>query len=220
MAGRPRVADPWSDRAGRRRHHAGHRAPRAPAAALQRVAGAGARPTSLVVDTALGLRPLRGSSSASSTAPLLAVATHAHGDHVGGLHEFDRRAVHAAEADAVAEAGLDDARHRLLRPRRSPAPTSTPATTSPTLLVDAAPGRRASTRRVVEIAPAPATRVLHDGDVIDLGDRRFEVLHLPGPLAGQHRAVGGRHRRAVLRRRGLRRAAARRARRLRHRRPT
>ena len=34
------------------------------------------------------------------------------------------------------------------------------------------------------IAPAAATRVLHDGDAIDLGDRRFEVLHLPGHSPG------------------------------------
>jgi glyoxylase-like metal-dependent hydrolase (beta-lactamase superfamily II) len=35
-------------------------------------------------------------------------------------------------------------------------------------------------------APTPcrATRALHDGDVIDLGDRRFEVLALPGHSPG------------------------------------
>ena len=61
---------------------------------------------SMVVDTALGLRPLRGLVEQHLDGPLLAVATHAHGDHVGGFHEFDRRAVHEAEADVVAEAGL------------------------------------------------------------------------------------------------------------------
>ena len=50
--------------------------------------------------------------------PLLAVATHAHGDHVGGFHEFDQRAIHEAEADVVAEAGLTTLRHRLLPGRR------------------------------------------------------------------------------------------------------
>lgn len=34
------------------------------------------------------------------------------------------------------------------------------------------------------IRPAPATRLLHDGDVIDLGDRQFEVLHTPGHSPG------------------------------------
>ena len=32
--------------------------------------------------------------------------------------------------------------------------------------------------------PAPATRLIAEGDVIDLGDRHFEVLHLPGHSPG------------------------------------
>src|SRR5580658_2458745 len=32
--------------------------------------------------------------------------------------------------------------------------------------------------------PAPATRLVQEGDVIDLGDRVFEVLHLPGHSPG------------------------------------
>ena len=31
---------------------------------------------------------------------------------------------------------------------------------------------------------APATRLLEDGDVIDLGDRQFEVIHTPGHSPG------------------------------------
>lgn len=31
---------------------------------------------------------------------------------------------------------------------------------------------------------APATRILADGDVIDLGDRHFEVIHTPGHSPG------------------------------------
>ncbi len=37
---------------------------------------------------------------------------------------------------------------------------------------------------VGEIAPAPPTRLLDDGDVVDCGDRSFEVLHLPGHSPG------------------------------------
>jgi glyoxylase-like metal-dependent hydrolase (beta-lactamase superfamily II) len=35
-----------------------------------------------------------------------------------------------------------------------------------------------------EVAPAAATRVLEAGDVIDLGDRHFEVIHTPGHSPG------------------------------------
>jgi glyoxylase-like metal-dependent hydrolase (beta-lactamase superfamily II) len=38
--------------------------------------------------------------------------------------------------------------------------------------------------RAYEIRPAPATTLLADADVIDIGDRRFEVLHLPGHSPG------------------------------------
>jgi len=36
----------------------------------------------------------------------------------------------------------------------------------------------------MERAPAAPTRVLGAGDVIDLGDRAFEVLYLPGHSPG------------------------------------
>ena len=34
------------------------------------------------------------------------------------------------------------------------------------------------------VKKAPATRILEDGDVIDLGDRHFEVIHTPGHSPG------------------------------------
>jgi glyoxylase-like metal-dependent hydrolase (beta-lactamase superfamily II) len=137
---------------------------------------------SLVVDTALGLRPLRGIAEAELDGPLLAVATHAHGDHVGGLHEFDERAVHRDEADVVATAGVT-----TLTSGYFPAAVTDPYLDAgyeiPALLVDAAPVGDFDPG-VVGIAPAPATRVLVEGDVLDLGDRAFEVLHLPGHSPG------------------------------------
>ena len=37
---------------------------------------------------------------------------------------------------------------------------------------------------MIDRPAAPATRLLADGDVVDLGDRAFEVLHLPGHSPG------------------------------------
>jgi glyoxylase-like metal-dependent hydrolase (beta-lactamase superfamily II) len=137
---------------------------------------------SMVVDTALGLRPLRGLVEQHLDGPLLAVATHAHGDHVGGFHEFDRRAVHEAEADVVAEAGLTTLVTGSFPPTVT-GPYLDDGYDMPELLIDAAPTAGFDPSAVV-IAPAAATRVLHDLDVVDLGDRRFEVLHLPGHSPG------------------------------------
>ena len=85
------------------------------------------RTVDLVVDTSLGLRPLRHLVEHDLAHELLAVATHVHGDHVGGMHEFDQRAIHAAEADELAA----PARSRSTPPSSglgSSAPTEPPAT--------------------------------------------------------------------------------------------
>lgn len=135
----------------------------------------------LVIDTAMGIRPLRPFVERELDGALLAVATHSHPDHVGGLHEFDRRAIHADEAEVVAAGALasvetmhygadsvgvyEAAGHRFGR-----------------YLVDAQPAGGLAT--VFEIAAAEATQLLVDGDVIDLGGRRLEVLHLPGHSPG------------------------------------
>ena len=140
------------------------------------------RDTDLVIDTSLGLAPLRHLVTRELARGLLAVATHAHTDHVGGLYEFAQRAVHRAEA------------HELTEPLTSYLDTSTyPETVLgpyrdagydiPALMVDAVPpGGLAATELTTDAAPA--TRLLDDGDVVDLGDRSFEVLHLPGHSPG------------------------------------
>jgi glyoxylase-like metal-dependent hydrolase (beta-lactamase superfamily II) len=38
--------------------------------------------------------------------------------------------------------------------------------------------------RIFSRPPAPATRTVEEGEVVDLGDRVFEVLHLPGHSPG------------------------------------
>src|SRR6478609_5636972 len=93
---------------------------------------------SMVVDTALGLRPLRGLAEQHLDGPLLAVATHAHGDHVGGFHEFDRRAVHEAEAQVVAEPGITTLVTSYFPPTVT-GPYLDDGYDMPELLVDAAP---------------------------------------------------------------------------------
>jgi len=140
------------------------------------------RDTDLVIDTSLGIRPLRHLVERELAGGLLAVATHAHADHVGGLHEFDERAIHVQEADVVAATGLAVLDATLFA-ETVVGPYRDGGYDIPDLLVDAAPTGGIAAA-VYAVAAAPATRLLHDGDVVDLGDRAFEVLHLPGHSPG------------------------------------
>jgi glyoxylase-like metal-dependent hydrolase (beta-lactamase superfamily II) len=122
----------------------------------------------MLVDTGLGVVPLRTHVALLTERPLEAVASHTHFDHIGGHHEFACRACHAAEAAIL--------RH----PTRA-------ATWADRYVADGIferlpPAPYRSDRYC--IASAPATRLLWDGDVIDLGDRKFAVIHTPGHSPG------------------------------------
>ncbi len=136
------------------------------------------RARNLLVDTGMGIASLLRGAPDLFASVTLAVATHSHLDHVGGLHEFDHRQIHRDEAAALArppewgglarehyDAGLAayfDAVGYPLAPlllTAIPYAGFDPVTFLPT--------------------PCAATRQLQEGDVIDLGDRAFEVLHLP-----------------------------------------
>jgi glyoxylase-like metal-dependent hydrolase (beta-lactamase superfamily II) len=56
------------------------------------------RDRDLLVDTGFGVASLHAAARHTFNKPLSAVATHAHVDHVGSLHEFPERIIHRAEA--------------------------------------------------------------------------------------------------------------------------
>jgi glyoxylase-like metal-dependent hydrolase (beta-lactamase superfamily II) len=137
----------------------------------------------MVVDSGLGIASLREAAAKVFENPVIAVASHTHYDHTGGFHEFEERLVHPAEAEELANpkgfAGLmaeqlDDGLVEAIEGA---------GIAIPDCLIDALPGPDydPATYRVL---PAPATRLIEEGDVIDTGSRRFEVLHLPGHSPG------------------------------------
>lgn len=63
----------------------------------------------LLVDTGLGVASLRQHLAELIDKPLLAIASHIHFDHAGGIHEFQDIAIHAAEADALRRGDADAA---------------------------------------------------------------------------------------------------------------
>lgn len=123
----------------------------------------------LVIDTGMGLAPLMPQLDLKPGKPLLAVATHIHLDHVGSLHEFSDRAGPRQEA-ALFDTMPEEATYAYMFRELADAVSAAPAS-----------GWDIASYR---IAPAPLTRVLDEGDIVDLGSRRFRVLHLPGHSPG------------------------------------
>ncbi|UTW08479.1 MBL fold metallo-hydrolase [Pseudomonas benzenivorans] len=122
----------------------------------------------LLIDSGSGLVSLREQLPWLTERPLLAVASHTHFDHIAGHHEFPERLVHPAEADILA------------------APTA-----ASTLAADCVGDAMFEAHpdcplcyAEYRVKAAPATRLIEEGDVLDLGDRVLEVLHTPGHSPG------------------------------------
>lgn len=125
------------------------------------------RDADLVIDSGLGVAPLRPFLADISAAPIL-VASHGHYDHLGGNWEFDARFAHAAEAEILAT----PTRENTLGAR---------------FLHDADFAELPFEGfKVQDWRPraAPATRILSDGEILDLGDRKLKVIHAPGHSPG------------------------------------
>ncbi|MCW2308425.1 MBL fold metallo-hydrolase [Rhodobium gokarnense] len=126
------------------------------------------RDRDMLVDSGMGVVSLRQQVPLVTERPLEAVASHTHFDHIGCHHEFEQRTVHRAEAGLLA------------------APTRVNTLADPyvtdEIFTALPPQPYLSTEYAVR--KAPATRIVDDGDAIDLGDRHFSVIHTPGHSPG------------------------------------
>lgn len=126
------------------------------------------RSKDMLVDSGMGIVPLKSEIAMLRRRPVACVATHCHYDHAGGQHEFDERLSHAAEAAVMAAPNrYDTVAEQFV--------TADLFRAQPPAGLDIA---------AYNIAAAAPTRTIDDGDVIDLGDRSFEVMHLPGHSPG------------------------------------
>ncbi len=123
----------------------------------------------LVIDTGMGLDPLKQWIMRDTNRPIKAVVTHSHFDHSGCLHEFDVRMGHKAESDVLAN------------PSGSTTVFDGAWTRIAIVDLDQHPDFTADT---YSVKAAPLTHYIDEGDVIDLGNRVFQILHLPGHSPG------------------------------------
>ena len=141
----------------------------------------------VLLDTGLGIAPIRPVVERLTGVPVSVLNTHAHFDHIGGNHEFDEIAIHELGAPvleqevspallgdylvytrrlldaAIAYRGLDAELFHLLSADSDPRPL--PADFE---------------GDAWRIRASRATETLRDGDRIDLGRRVLTVLHTPG----------------------------------------
>ncbi len=125
------------------------------------------RDRDLLFDTGLGHFSLRAHVPLVSERALVCVASHTHFDHIGSHHEFPGCCVHPAEAEILAD------------PQNEWTCADRYATDE---MFDRKPAGWDQSE--YQVKAAKAGQLLSDGDVIDLGDRAFEVIHTPGHSPG------------------------------------
>lgn len=137
----------------------------------------------LIVDTGMGVASLVDELQDLADRPVTAVATHSHGDHIGSHHEFDEVLIHPSEAHFLERPSLQSLDiMEAWGAEGIEAIRASGYELDADYFVDALPAGMAL--EGFGQKPTRATRLIEEGDVIDLGDRRFEVLHLPGHSPG------------------------------------
>ncbi len=120
-----------------------------------------------LIDTGMGIGDIAAVVRELTALPVIVLDSHSHFDHIGGNWQFADIAIHRLEADRLplGRAHADVARWVTPDAFHGPMP----------------PGFDAAT---YAIAPSVATRILEDGDTIDLGGRTLTALHCPGHSPG------------------------------------
>jgi len=143
------------------------------------------RDRDLLIDSGMGIVPLRDSfPDLFGDKEIIAVATHTHIDHIGAIHEFKHRWVHPAEAHEMEyPSGIMTLTCGDIPPALCKLFVDAGYPPFDELLIDAFP-HEGFDPRSYRLQGAAPTRLVTEADVIDLGDRQFEILHLPGHSAG------------------------------------
>jgi glyoxylase-like metal-dependent hydrolase (beta-lactamase superfamily II) len=147
------------------------------------------RDRALLFDTGMGVADMRGAARRLTGLPILAVNSHHHFDHVAGNAQFDDVAIHESGAQLLEEGPPADWLTSYWRAyaefMSDFGAESAAAAAAAAAVVEwgGAPPRPLPDSFDVDDPPfvrTVASRLLRDGDVLDLGDRAVTVLHTPG----------------------------------------
>lgn len=120
----------------------------------------------LFIDTGLGVSDISKEVLKITDKPVIAVPTHVHWDHIGGLWNFPEFYVHESEKDWIE--GNFPLSNEFVRKM---------------LVKDNNLIERINIDDYA-VFQGNSKRILTDGDVIDLGNRKIKVLHTPGHSPG------------------------------------
>ncbi len=124
--------------------------------------------SAILIDTGLGVADISQPVRAITSLPIQVVTTHVHSDHIGGHWHFQDIAVHRLEEPWL-NGHFPLSRQMVLRNNLLLQPCDFPPEFDPAHY---------------QIYQGPPTRILEDGDWLDCGDRRVQVLHTPGHSPG------------------------------------
>ena len=120
-----------------------------------------------LVDTGLGVCNIKNVVDDLTKLPIIVLTTHVHWDHIGGHKYFDNVAVHEAEKEWIAvnfPLPLEDVKKSLTK-----------------VACDFPKEFNIDNYQVFRGIPQ---KILHDGDVVDLGGRKIQTTHTPGHSPG------------------------------------
>jgi glyoxylase-like metal-dependent hydrolase (beta-lactamase superfamily II) len=137
----------------------------------------------LLIDAGMGIGDLAAEVRDLAGKPIIAVATHRHADPIGGFHQFETRLAHPLDAEEIANPVSFASLIKSDYPPEFVAFLEREGNPANDVLIDAYPSAEYDPRAYT-LQPAPATELVEEGDTIDIGDRVFTVLHLPGHSPG------------------------------------
>ena len=121
----------------------------------------------VLIDTGLGIGNIKSVVDSLTSLPVMAVTTHVHWDHIGGHKYFENLAVHKAEKDWLSV--------------RFPIPLQV---VKRNLMCEPCDFPKDFILDDYQIFTGMPQQVLHDGDCLDLGNRKLKVIHTPGHSPG------------------------------------
>ena len=123
--------------------------------------------SAVLIDTGTGIGDVSAVVRQLTALPCTVLNTHSHWDHIGANTRFPEWAVHEIEALQIA---IEPNVSGMLAPLQSPSAQAVlPPDFDPTSY---------------RIPAGPASRLLQEDDVIDLGGRSLRVIHTPGHSPG------------------------------------